>query len=191
MSYEHATTEMLIREITGSEVSHLPRLRDIARNPSLLYENGLSKTKAKRIEAALELGRRYVSEPDGDVARIQGPEDVAAIYGPRLRDLDHERFYVVLLDNSGRVISDHLVSQGTVNASLVHPREVFRDAIRNSASAVILVHNHPSGVRVASQEDRAITKCLVDAGRLVEIPVRDHVIICGAAYVSFSEQGWL
>ena len=191
MNYEHVSTEMLVQEITGASISNFPRLRDIARNPYLLEQQGLSKTKARRIEAALELGRRYASEPDVDRVHVTAPADVAAHYRPRLRDLDHERFYVVLLNNANRISEDYMVSKGTANASLVHPREVFRDAIVKGAGAVILVHNHPCGVTNPSAEDRSITRQLVDAGRLVDVPVRDHVIICGNSYVSFAEQGWI
>ena len=192
MNYEHATTEQLVREITGRAVTALPRLRDIARNPDVLLNvGGVGKTTARRIEAALELGRRYAAEPDGKRTAVTTPEDVAQIYMPRLRDLDHERFYVLCLDNAGHIIGETLVSKGIANASLVHPREVFRDAIRRGSSSVILVHNHPSGVREASREDHMITRQLVDAGKTIDIPVHDHIIITGASYVSFAENGWL
>ncbi|MBE0643555.1 MAG: DNA repair protein RadC [Bacteroidetes bacterium] len=192
MNYEYASTDELVKEITGRTVSGLPRLREIARNPDILSDvSGIGAVSAKRIQAALELGRRYVGEPDTDRISISGPEDVARVYGPRLRDLDHERFYVILLNNAGQIIGEHLVSQGIVNASLVHPREVFREAIRMSASSVILLHNHPSGVREASREDHLITKQLAQAGKLIDIPVHDHIIITGSSYVSFAENGWL
>lgn len=98
--------------------------------------------------------------------------------GPKLRDLDHERFSVLQHDNRGFVIEEVLVSTGTANASLAHPREVFKDAVRMSACSVILLHNHPSGVRAPSKEDGAITKQLLEAGKILDIPVRDHIIIC-------------
>lgn len=146
MNYEHASTVDLVREITGRRIHDLPRLREIARNPDLLLSvKGLGEASSKRILAALELGIRYSTEPDSERPQISTPEDVVRIYGPRLRDLDHERFYVLCLDNGGRIIHEHLVSQGIANASLVHPRECYREAIRNSASSVILLHNHPSG----------------------------------------------
>ncbi|MBE0643271.1 MAG: DNA repair protein RadC [Bacteroidetes bacterium] len=192
MNYEYASTDELVREITGRTVSGLPRLREIARNPDILSDvSGIGAVSAKRIQAALELGRRYVAEPDTDRISISGPEDVARVYGPRLRDLDHERFFVLLLNNAGQIIGEHMVSQGIVNASLVHPREVFREAIRMSASSVILLHNHPSGVKQASHEDSLITKQLTQAGKLIDIPVHDHIIICGQSYISFAENGWL
>lgn len=192
MNYEYASTDELFREITGRAVSGLPRLRDIARNPDILSDvSGIGAASVKRIQAALELGRRYVAEPDAVRIQISSPEDVARIYGPRLRDLDHERFYVILLNNAGQIIGEHMVSQGIVNASLVHPREVFREAIRMSASSAILLHNHPSGIREASREDHLVTKQLVQAGKLIEINVHDHILICGQSYISFAENGWL
>lgn len=192
MNYEHATTEQLIGEITGKSLSGFPRLREIAKNPELLLTiDGITAKTARRIQASLELGRRYVAEPDGKESRISSPEDVVTIYGPRLRDLDHERFYTLILDNGGHIMDEVLVSKGIVNASLVHPREVFKEAIRRTASSIILLHNHPSGTREASKEDHSITKQLVEAGRLLDILVQDHVIICGASYISFAENGWM
>jgi DNA repair protein RadC len=173
-------------------VAKIPRLRAIARNPDLLFSiDGISSISARRIVAALELGRRYVAEHDEQKTVINSPEDVVNIYGPRLRDLDHERFYVLIMDNGGHIINDVLVSKGIANASLVHPREVFKEAIRRTASSIILLHNHPSGTREASKEDHSITKQLVEAGRLLDILVQDHVIICGASYISFAENGWM
>ena len=192
MKYEHASTVDLVREITGRRINDLPRLRDIARNPDLLLSvDGIGAVSARKIRAALELGIRYSTEPDSERQQISAPEDVVRIYGPRLRDLDHERFYALCLDNGGHLIHEHLVSQGIVNASLVHPRECFREAIRSSASSVILLHNHPSRVREASNEDHMITRQLVDAGRIIDIRVHDHIIISGDSFVSFAEQGWL
>jgi DNA repair protein RadC len=144
-----------------------------------------------RITAALELGRRYTAEPDSEQAVISAPDDIVRIYGPRLRDLDHERFYVLLLNNAGIVTDEVMVSKGIQNSTLVHPREIFREAIRRSSSSVLLLHNHPSGVQEASREDHIITKQLVEAGRLLDIQVKDHIIICGQSYISFAEYGWL
>lgn len=192
MKYEHASTIDLVREITGRRVHELPPLRDIARNPDLLLSvKGLGKVSSRRIQAALELGIRYSTEPDSDRPQISTPEDVVRIYGPRLRDLDHERFYVLCLDTGGHIIHEHLVSKGISNASLVHPRECFREAIRSSASSVILLHNHPSRIREVSGEDHMITRQLVEAGKVIDINVHDHIIIAGSSYVPFAENGWL
>jgi DNA repair protein RadC len=192
MDYEYASTDQLVREITGRIVSGLPKLREIARNPELLLSiDGIDQEAVVRITAALELGRRYTAEPDSEQAVISAPDDIVRIYGPRLRDLDHERFYVLLLNNAGIVTDEVMVSKGIQNSTLVHPREIFREAIRRSSSSVLLLHNHPSGVREASREDHIITKQLFDAGRLLDIQVKDHIIICGQSYISFVENGWL
>lgn len=192
MNQKQCTNEDLVRTLTQHEVSRLPRLRDIARDPNLLLSiDGIDDEAVERITAALELGRRYTAEPDPEQAVISSPEDIVRIYGPRLRDLDHERFYVLCLDNGGHITHEILVSQGIQNSTLVHPREIFREAIRRSAASVILMHNHPSGIKEASREDHIITKQLVEAGRLLDIQVKDHIIICGQSYISFAENGWL
>jgi DNA repair protein RadC len=192
MNQEHCSNEKLVLTLTEREVSQLPRLRDIARNPDLLLAiDGMDHKAVERITAALELGRRYTAEPDPEQPVISSPEDIVRIYGPRLRDLDHERFYVLCLDNGGHITHEVLVSKGIQSSTLVHPREIFREAIRRSASSVILLHNHPSGVKEASHEDKVITKQLVEAGGLLDITVKDHIIICGQSYLSFAENGWL
>lgn len=191
---EHATDEQLIEAVIGRR---LPRpmkmgLRDIARTPQLLQlYTGIGPATIHKITAAFELGRRYVSEKTPGKPVISSPEDVAAIYGSRLRDLGHERFMVLHLNNAGQVTYEQVVSEGIVNASLVHPREVFSKAVAHLTSSVILLHNHPSGVHEASKEDHLITKQLAQAGKLLDIPVNDHVIITGDSYVSFAENGWL
>ncbi len=120
---------------------------------------------------------------------VLSPADVHRHFHPRLRDASHERFVVVLLDGRHRWIRDVVVSQGTLTASLVHPREVFRPALREASAAVILVHNHPSGDPTPSREDVEITGRLVRAGDLLGIRVLDHVIVAERGYVSLREAG--
>jgi DNA repair protein RadC len=116
---------------------------------------------------------------------------VAAVFQPRLHAAPVEEFHVAILNAQHRLERDVLVTRGLLDASLVHPREVFREAIAERAAAVILVHNHPSGDPTPSAEDRAVTAQLVAAGRLLDIPVHDHVIVGRGRYVSFAEAGWL
>jgi DNA repair protein RadC len=111
--------------------------------------------------------------------------------GPRLRDRLQEEFHVLILDARHRVVREVAVTRGTLDASLIHPREVFRLAILESAAAVVLVHNHPSGDPTPSPEDRAVTRQLADAGKAVGIPVLDHVIVGDSRHVSLSEEGLL
>jgi DNA repair protein RadC len=154
-------------------------------------EPGIGSASASRIVAALELGRRVASEPPGRDAPIRGPSDVFARLGPLLRDLRQEEFHALLLNSQHRVIRDVLVTRGILDASLIHPREVFRAAIVESAAGVILVHNHPSGDPTPSPEDLAVTRQLASAGRAVGIPVLDHVVVGEGSFVSLSERGAL
>jgi DNA repair protein RadC len=142
-----------------------------------------------RIQAALELGRRAAVEPVDGIGRIQGPRDVFARMGPLLRDLKQEEFHALLLNTRHRVVRDVLVTRGILDASLIHPREVFRAAIVESAAGVILVHNHPSGDPTPSGEDRAVTRQLSAAAKAIGIPVLDHVIVGGDRFVSLGQEG--
>lgn len=115
---------------------------------------------------------------------IRGPDDVVAIVGPKLRREQREHFLVLLLNARHEVVARETVSVGSLNASIVHPREVFRPAVVASAAATVLVHNHPSGDPEPSEEDLAITKRLVQAGELIGISVLDHVIVAARGVVS-------
>jgi DNA repair protein RadC len=152
---------------------------------------GIGVARATAVHAALELGRRMGLEARAAGAPIRSPRDVVALFAPRLQDLPVEEFHVAVLDAQHRFERDVLVTRGLLNASLVHPREVFREAITERAAAVVLVHNHPSGDPTPSAEDRAVTDQLVAAGRLLDIPVHDHVIIGRGRHVSFVEAGLL
>ncbi len=124
---------------------------------------------------------------------VASPRAAAALVAPRLGAEEVEVFVVVLLDAQHRVIALQEVTRGLINSSLVHPREVFRLAIAAGAAAIIVAHNHPSGILTPSAEDRAVTDMLVAAGRLLDIPVQDHIIvgIDPTTYTSFAERGLL
>jgi DNA repair protein RadC len=169
-------------------------LRALARRPvgGLAGVNGVGAAKAARIAAALELARRLAVEPPADAERaVASPADVHRLCGPALRDLAVEEFRLLVLDTQHRLVRDLLVTRGLLDSSLVHPREVFRAAIAEAAAAVVVVHNHPSGNPAPSADDRAVTRQLVEAGKLLDIPVYDHVIIGGDRYFSFAEAGLL
>ena len=174
----------------GVLASH-PSLCRMASLPAgvLEAEAGVGRATAARIQAALELGRRVAAEPAEANGRIRGPGDVFARMGPLLRDLRQEEFHALLLNTQHRVIRDVLVTRGILDASLIHPREVFRAAIVESAAGIILVHNHPSGDPTPSGEDRAVTRQLTAAGQAIGIPVLDHVIVGEGRYVSVGEEG--
>jgi DNA repair protein RadC len=125
--------------------------------------------------------RRYRGK---QLPEIRGPDDVARVVGPRLRKETREHFLVLLLNARHEVMGRETVSVGSLNASIVHPREVFRPAVVGSAAAVVLVHNHPSGDPEPSEEDLSITKRLVEAGELLGISVLDHVIVASRGVVS-------
>jgi DNA repair protein RadC len=151
--------------------------------------SGMGPAKSAALLAAIELGGRIRDRPLVRGAAIRGPADVQHHFRGALRALDREAFHVLLLDGRHRLISVEPVSVGTLTASLVHPREVFRDAIRSAAAAVVLVHNHPSGDPRPSPEDRSVTERLRAAGVLLGIRVLDHVIVADADYYSFRESG--
>ena len=168
-------------------------LRRLAGRPraELLRSPGVGPTKAGRLIAALELGARAAREERPPVPRIREPEDVVRLFDTRLRDLQVEEFHLLALDSQSQVVREVLITRGLLNSSLVHPREVFRAAIAEAAAGIIVVHNHPSGDPTPSAEDRAATKQLVSAGRLLDIPLYDHVIIAGDRFVSLATAGML
>jgi len=168
-------------------------LRRLAARPpaELLRFPGVGPTKAGRLLAAFELAARVSREGRAALPRIREPEDVVRLFHTRLRDLPVEEFHLLALDSQSQVLRDVLVTRGLLNSSLVHPREVFRPAIAEAAAGIIVVHNHPSGDPTPSAEDRAVTRQLVAAGQLLDLPVYDHVILGGDRFVSFAAEGLL
>ena len=168
-------------------------LRRLAARPvaELRQTRGVGAAVAARVAASLELGRRVAREGPLERGRIRAPADVFERCAPTMRDLMHEEFRVLLLNTQHAVVREIVVTRGILDASVVHPREVFRPAVAESAAALILVHNHPSGDPAPSPEDREVTRQLSEAGRIVGIPVIDHVIVGDARYVSFVEAGYL
>src|SRR4030067_827392 len=151
---------------------------------------GIGIAKAAQIKAAVELSTRIdgYSESTGKTV-VQTPEDVASLVRGRLRDKKKEYFLAILLDTRNRLIRVAEVSVGSLDSSIVHPREVFKEAISASAAAVIFVHNHPSGCTEASPDDVNLTKRLAEAGEIVGIDVLDHIIIGGRSHVSLKREG--
>ena len=150
---------------------------------------GIGSAKAASLAAAFELGRRLALTPLVRGQAIRSPQDVQRHFQPRFRERRRESFHALQLDGRHQLIAVDEVSVGTLTASLVHPREVFREAIRNAAAALLLVHHHPSGDPSPSPEDRSVTDRLIAAGRLLGIRVVDHVIVAEAGYFSFQEAG--
>lgn len=152
---------------------------------------GMGTAKAASLIAAFEIGRRVAAVDRTGRQQIRSPEDVVRIFQPVLRDKQQEVFMVLLLDSANHLLRDLQVTSGILNSSLVHPREVFRGAINEPAASVILLHNHPSGNPEPSAEDIQITKQLVEAGKIIGIPVYDHIILAGNLSTSFAERGLL
>jgi DNA repair protein RadC len=155
----------------------------------LMQIKGIGTAKAAQIKAAFELGRRAAaSDYQATGGMVSNPEEVVAQIRMKLKDKKKEHFRVLLLDTRNRVIKMSEVSVGSLNASIVHPREVFKEAISTSAASVILAHNHPSGDPQPSKEDLEITSNLVAAGQLMGIEVLDHIIVADKGYLSLKAQ---
>lgn len=155
----------------------------------LRKNSGVGKDKAATLLAAFEISRRILSQQKWhSEKKITSPEDVANIFIPLFRDELKENFVVVCLNSANKIIKYETISVGNLNSSVVHPREIFKSALEQSAASIILLHNHPSGNPEPSNEDITITKKLVEAGKLMDIPVFDHLIIAGNNYTSFVEK---
>ena len=153
-------------------------------------ERGLSEAKACQVLATLELGRRYISLAPEERIIISTPQDAANLVTGEMGTLEQEHLRVIMLNTRNEVISTHEVYVGNVNSSVVRPAEVFRPGVRNNATSLIVVHNHPSGNPAPSDDDIAITADLVASGKLLGIEVLDHLMIgSGQRYVSINESG--
>ena len=174
-------------------LSKFESLRGIAQATveELSEVNGLGLAKAAQLKAAFELGKRLATTAADDKPAIGCPADAAALVMEQLRYQDREHLVALFLDTRNRVIAQRTISVGSLTASIIHPREVFKEAISRSAAAVIVLHNHPSGDPSPSEEDRAITARLKEAGGLIGIPVLDHIIIGAGKFVSLKEKGAL
>ncbi len=157
----------------------------------LMRVRGIGPAKAVQLAAAFEIGRRVEAGRPNRRTQVCSPEDVARYYGPLMRDLPTEIFRVVFLNTANMILGDDIVSEGGLAASIVEPRAVFRRAAAENAAGIICLHNHPSGNPEPSREDLRVTKQLVEAGKLMGIPLHDHIIIAGAGYTSLAERGLL
>lgn len=167
----------------------LPEIIIHSSEQELLTIKGIGPKKAVQIKAFREISRRLYEEPIIKGSKITSPEDIYKLIGPCLIHQNVEHFKVILLNTKNIVTSIDHISTGTLNASIVHPRDVFNISIRKNANSIILCHNHPSGDPTPSNEDISITNRLVDVGNLVGIRVLDHIIIGSAQrYLSFKEK---
>lgn len=177
-------------ELAEMMLSKFGSLRAMARADieELQSHEGIGFAKAVEIRAAFELGQRLAAEDSLENPVIKTAKDVARLMGPEMQALDREHFKILLLNTKNHVIQIHTVSVGSLNASVVHPRECFRPAIAAQAASIILVHNHPSGDVEPSKEDMSLTHRLVAAGDIIGIKVLDHVIIAGNKHLSIMER---
>lgn len=152
---------------------------------------GVGTATAARLAAACELGRRLQREPRDRQPVLASPRSVWRHLSLELRDRERERFLVLCLNTRNELMREIVVSIGSLNASIVHPREVFKPALACTAASVIIAHNHPSGDPAPSREDREVTRVLVEAGRLLDVPLHDHVIVGADSYYSFRDAGLL
>jgi DNA repair protein RadC len=155
----------------------------------LAHLRGVGRVRAIRLAAAFEITRRLRSRNGTSRVVLSSPDQVFARYGPLMEDLKKEVFRVALLDSQNGLLRDVVISEGTLSASLVHPREVFKPAILESAASVILLHNHPSGDPSPSREDLRLTRQLVDCSKLLDLRIHDHVIIGRERFVSLAQRG--
>ena len=168
-------------------IEGLPR----ARHDDLVAVRGIGRARAAQVLAAVELGRRTLTR--GGRARVQvtSPRAVAELLMPQYAGGPVEQFGIVLLDTKHRILRTTVLSVGTLDASIVHPREIFREAAAGGAAAIVLFHNHPSGDPEPSRDDRRLTERLIAAGVVMGIDVLDHIILGDARYFSFRERGTL
>jgi DNA repair protein RadC len=157
----------------------------------LMKVKGIGEAKAISIIAALELGRRRRDTEAEEKPRVSGSGDCFNILRAHMQDLQHEEFWIILLNRANRVIKKHQISQGGVAGTVADPKIIFKIAISELASGIILAHNHPSGNLTASQADIDLTKKIREAGKLLEIQVLDHLIVAGQKYFSFADEGML
>ena len=165
--------------LAGREVAELMRVR------------GVGRVKAVRLAAAFELTRRLRSRGGDGKVTLGSPERVFDHFGPLMEDLKKEVFRVALLDAQNGLLKDVVVSEGTLSASLVHPREVFKPAIVESAASLILLHNHPSGDPTPSKEDVRLTRQLAECAKLLDLRIHDHLIVGKGQFVSLAQRGIL
>jgi len=197
---DHEILALLIRtgagggtslELSAKVLAQCGSLERLTTFPALGLRSigGIGPAKLASLMAAVEMGRRMATRPLRAGDSIKSPRDVYRHFYRRLRDHRQEHFMTLLLDGRHRVLRESQISLGTLTASLVHPREVFRPAITAAAAALVLAHNHPSGDPAPSAEDMRVTRRLVEAGEVIGIRVVDHVIVAEEGFYSFQENG--
>ena len=164
----------------------------VTASPANLREiDGMGAARIARVQAAIELGKRYLQAPSDNRRSLRAPGDAAQFFKARLSDLPHEVFGCLFLDTRHRLISYEELFRGTVDGATVHPREVLKRSLHHNATAIIIGHNHPSGISEPSEADRGITLRLSRALALVDIRLLDHLVVSRGGHVSLAERGWI
>jgi DNA repair protein RadC len=180
-------------EIARRLIVAFPGLRQLAGRGAndLLRLEGIGAATAARLAAALEIGRRFQQERRERQPALSSPRAVWRHLALELRDRERERFLALCLNTRNELIREVVISVGSLNASIVHPREVFKPALACSAAGLVIAHNHPSGDPAPSREDREVTRAISEAGRILDVSLHDHVIIGADSYFSFKDSGLL
>lgn len=176
LSYRILKQQEGLRFLTGCTIQELSSIK------------GIGKAKAAQLKAAVELGKRISVTENGPDTAVRCPQDAAALLMEEMRYLKKEYMKLMLLNTKCQVISIEDISVGSLNASIVHPREVFQPAIKKSCASIIMAHNHPSGDPAPSKEDIAITRRIYEAGKIIGIELADHIIIGDGIFVSMKEK---
>ena len=178
---------LLSPEISGGGLLNLYHMstRELMKLP------GIGRVKAIQLKCLLELSRRIAKEPFRKELSFDSPKSIADYYMEQMRHEEVEKVLLLLLDTKLHLMEEYLLSKGTVNASLLSTREVFRHALRAGACKIVLLHNHPSGSCNPSMEDLSVTKKIMEAGNLMEIPLLDHLIVGDGCYLSLKEYGYI
>ncbi|WP_292462645.1 DNA repair protein RadC [Methanolobus sp.] len=172
-------SEYSIKQLSQANISKLTEI------------HGIGNAKAAQIAAVFELARKLEGFTDEPRRKIRSPADVYSLLYPKMREQKRERLVALLLDTKNQVLREEVISIGSLNANIVHPREVFKVALMESCASVILSHNHPSGDPTPSREDIAVTEKLIEGGKLLGIDVLDHVVIGEGRYVSLKDEGYV
>jgi len=185
---EHSVLNLAHTILSG--FGQLQELNDVT-TEELMKVPGIGRTKAVRILAGIEFGRRISESKKSKPEVLMEPEDGYRVLGPQMQHLSQEHFVVLFLDTKNYMIGQKTIFIGSLNKAIVHPREVFKEAIKRSSASIVCAHNHPSGDAEPSAQDIQLTHRLAEVGELVGIPLVDHLIIGEDEYVSLRERGYL
>ncbi|AVK96056.1 DNA repair protein RadC [Lysinibacillus sphaericus] len=186
------TKEESVLALANRVLSTFERLHHLkhATIEEMIAIKGIGEVKAIQILAAIELGRRLSQKQNDDKFTVRSPQDAAAYLMPDMTSLSQEHFVVLFLNVKNQIMHKQTIFIGSLNASIVHPREIFREAVKRSAASIICAHNHPSGIPTPSPEDIEVTKRIQEAGYIIGIELLDHIIIGDHQFISLKEKGY-